>query len=251
MDFCQGRRQDFSLNMRVMPDCRLTPCQPTIVARVTLKGAIVMDKLDKLMSRIAIGFVLAGVLLSVVFTQGRSAGSDDPADQRSAKAGASSLNSSDQQFIRKAATGNLAEVELGKLAVQKSLNNDVKKFGQQMIDDHGKAMEHLKQLASKKGFRLPSAPESGMQAARNRLGKFSGDQFDNAYMAQMLKDHKQDVEDFRKESKTTQDRDIRGFVTETLPILEDHLKKAETIAPDLKAQRTAMQKPSAGKVKSR
>jgi putative membrane protein len=210
-----------------------------------------MDRLDKLVFRVAIGFVLAGLLLSVVLTKRSSAGSDDPADQKSAKASASSLNSDDQQFIRKAAQGNLAEMELGKLAVQKSLSNDVKRFGQQMIDDHGKAMDHLKQLAAKKSLHLPSGPDASESATAKRLSKLSGDQFDNAYMAQMLKDHKVDVDDFRKESKTTQDRDIRGFVTETLPILEDHLKKAETIAPDLKAQRTAMQKPSAGKIKTR
>jgi putative membrane protein len=210
-----------------------------------------MDKLDKFISRIAIGFVLTGLFLSVTLTKDSNAGSDDPVDQRSAKANASSVNPADQQFLRKAAAGDLAEVELGKLAVQKALSNDVKKFGQQMIDDHSKASEHLKQLAGKKGTRLPSNMEAGMQTEKNRLSRFSGDQFDNAYMAQMLKDHKQDVDDFRKESKTTQDREIRGFVTETLPILEDHLKKAETIAPDLKAQRTAMQKPSAGKIKTR
>jgi putative membrane protein len=210
-----------------------------------------MDRLDKLVTRVAIGFVLAGLLLSVVLTKRSSAGSDDPGDQKSAKTSASSLKSDDQQFIRKAAQGSLAEVELGKLALQKSLSNDVKKFGQQMVDDHGKAIDHLKQLAAKKGVRVPSSPDASMSATAKRLAKFSGDQFDNAYMAQMLKDHKQDVDDFRKESKTTQDRDIRGFVTETLPILEDHLKKAETIAPDLKAQRTAMQKPSAGKIKTR
>jgi len=210
-----------------------------------------MDRLDKLVFRVATGFVLAGLLLSVVLTKRSDAGSDDPADQKSAKGNASSLNSDDQQFIRKAAQGNLAEVELGKLAVQKSLSNDVKRFGQQMVDDHGKAMDHLKQLAAKKALRLPSSPDASMSATAKRLSKLSSDQFDNAYMAQMLKDHKVDVDDFRKENKITPDRDIRGFVTETLPILEDHLKKAETIGPDLKAQRTAMQKPSAGKVKTR
>jgi len=210
-----------------------------------------MDRLDKLVFRVATGFVLAGLLLSVVLTKRSDAGSDDPAGQKSAKANASSLNSDDQQFIRKAAQGNLAEVELGKLAVQKSLSNDVKRFGQQMVDDHGKAMDHLKQLAAKKALRLPSSPDASMSATAKRLSKLSSDQFDNAYMAQMLKDHKVDVDDFRKENKITPDRDIRGFVTETLPILEDHLKEAETIAPDLKAQRTAMQKPSAGKVKTR
>src|SRR5215470_8795459 len=210
-----------------------------------------MNRLDNLVTRITIGAVLAGLLLSVALTKRSSAGSDDPADQKSPKASASPLNSDDQQFIRKAAQGNLAEVQLGKLAVQKSLSNDVKRFGQQMVDDHGKAMDHLKELAAKKALRLPSTPDASMSATAKRLSKLSGDQFDNAYMAQMLKDHKQDVDDFRKENKTTQDREIRGFVTETLPILEDHLKKAETIVPDLKAQRTAMQKPSAGKIKTR
>jgi predicted outer membrane protein len=94
-----------------------------------------MDKLDKFISRIAIGFVLTGLVLSVALTKDSNAGSDDPADQRSAKANASSVNPADQQFLRKAAAGDLAEVELGKLAVQKALSNDVKKFGQQMIDD--------------------------------------------------------------------------------------------------------------------
>jgi putative membrane protein len=210
-----------------------------------------MNRLDNLVTRITIGAVLAGLLLSVALTKRSSAGWDDPADQKSPKASASSLNSDDQQFIQRAAHGNLAEVQLGKLAVQKSLSNDVKRFGQQMVDDHGKAMDHLKELAAKKALRLPSTPDASMSATAKRLSKLSGDQFDNAYMAQMLKDHKQDVDDFRKENKTTQDREIRGFVTETLPILEDHLKKAETIAPDLKAQRTAMQKPSPGKIKTR
>ena len=210
-----------------------------------------MDKLDRFISRVAVGLLLIGLFSSIVVTKRSNAGSSDPADQKAAGVSASSVNSADQQFIRRAAVGNLEEVELGKLAVQKSLSNDVKKFAQQMIDDHSKASDHLKQLAAKKGIRLPSNANASSRATANRLNKMSGDQFDNAYMAQMLKDHKQDVEDFRKESKTTQDRDIRGFVTETLPILEDHPKKAETITPDLKAQRTAMQKPSAGKIKTR
>jgi putative membrane protein len=96
----------------------------------------------------------------------------------------------------------------------------------------------------------PKLP-NGALATRNRLNGFSGDQFDAAYMEEMLKDHKQDVEDFHRESKVTNDPDIRGFVTETLPILEDHLKKAEAIAPAVKVQRSALQKPSAAKLKLR
>ena len=40
-----------------------------------------------------------------------------------------------------AAHGNMAEVELGKLAVERGTNDAVKQFGQRMVDDHGKASE--------------------------------------------------------------------------------------------------------------
>ena len=57
----------------------------------------------------------------------------------------------DQTFIKEAADGGLAEVELGQLAVEKSSNEEVKGFAQRMVEDHGKANENLKQLAARKG----------------------------------------------------------------------------------------------------
>jgi putative membrane protein len=207
-----------------------------------------MDKIDKLVFRMAVGFVVVGLLLAVVSTQPTKAGTEESASGGKTP---SAISSTDQQFVRRVAVNALVNVELGKLATKKALSNDVKKFGQQMVDDHSKASDHLRQLAAKKGMTLtPKLPNSAV-ATRNRLSRFSGDQFDAAYMEEMLKDHKQDVEDFRRESKVTHDRDIQGFVTETLPILEDHLKKAEAITPDVKAQRSALQKPSAAKLKSR
>ena len=44
----------------------------------------------------------------------------------------------------------MAEVELGKLATQKASSEDVKKFGQRMVDDHTKANDQLKQIAGNK-----------------------------------------------------------------------------------------------------
>ena len=49
----------------------------------------------------------------------------------------------------------MAEVALGQLAVEKASNADVKKFGQRMVDDHSKANDKLKQLASQKNVALP------------------------------------------------------------------------------------------------
>jgi Domain of unknown function (DUF4142) len=44
-----------------------------------------------------------------------------------------------QQIHEGCRSGGHAEVALGQLAVEKASSNDVKKFGQRMVDDHSKA----------------------------------------------------------------------------------------------------------------
>lgn len=143
----------------------------------------------------------------------------------------SSLSAIDKHFVRKAAEGGLAEVELGKLATEKASSDDVKKFGQRMVDDHGKANDQLKQLASSKGIEIPNALSAKDKAIKSRLEKLSGEQFDKAYMNDMVKDHTQDVSEFKKESTSAKDSDVKSFASQTLPTLEEHLKQAQNIAP--------------------
>ena len=137
----------------------------------------------------------------------------------------------DQHFVKKAAEGGLAEVELGKLATEKASSDEVKKFGQRMVDDHSKANDQLKQLASSKGIEVPTDLSAKDKATKERLSKLSGEQFDKAYMKDMVKDHTQDVSEFKKESTSAKDPDVKNFASQTLPTLEDHLKQARSIAP--------------------
>ena len=102
---------------------------------------------------------------------------------------------SDKTFVKKAAEGGLAEVELGQLATQKASSEDVKKFGQRMVDDHSKANDQLKQVAAQEHIDLPTEPSAKDKATKARLEKLSGEQFDRAYMRDMVKDHRTDVAD--------------------------------------------------------
>jgi putative membrane protein len=43
----------------------------------------------------------------------------------------------------------------------------------------------------------------------------------------MIRDHQQDIADFRKEAESGQDPDLKAFAQRTLPILEQHLQMAE------------------------
>jgi putative membrane protein len=158
---------------------------------------------------------------------------------------ASNLSASDQKFVKEAAEGGMAEVELGRLAVEKASSDNVKKFGQRMVDDHSKANDKLKELASSKGVTLPDAPNAKQKATKARLEKLSGDQFDKACMKDMLKDHKQDVAAFQKESNSGKDSDVKSFANQTLPTLQDHLKSAESITPTVTQARNDTTAPKA------
>jgi putative membrane protein len=149
-----------------------------------------------------------------------------PAFAQAKKAPARAGAGSDQAFVMDAAKGGMAEVELGKLAVEKASNADVKKFGQRMVDDHSKANDELKMVVSTKNITLPSGPNATQKATYDRLSKLSGAQFDAAYMRDMVNDHVKDVAAFRREAQGGKDSDIKAFAAKTLPTLEDHLKMA-------------------------
>ncbi len=141
------------------------------------------------------------------------------------------MSASDKKFVHAAAEGGLAEVELGKLATEKASSEDVKKFGERMVNDHSKANDELKKVASNQGIQLPEQLSAKDMALKERLSKLNGASFDKAYMASMVKDHKADVADFEKESDNGKDSAIKQFATSTLPTLKDHLAEAERIEP--------------------
>jgi putative membrane protein len=134
----------------------------------------------------------------------------------------------DQAFVLEAAKGGMAEVEVGKLAVDKASNADVKKFGQRMVDDHSKANDELKAIASSKHITLPASLDAKDKAMYDRLSKLSGAAFDRAYMQAMVTDHVTDVAAFKREAQTGNDPEVKAFAAKTLPTLEDHLKMARS-----------------------
>src|SRR5262249_19458122 len=152
-----------------------------------------------------------------------------PAAPATAK-GQDGAMSADQSFVTEAADGGMAEVELGQLAAEKALNEEVKKFGQRMVTDHSKANNDLHQIAAQKRVALPFSISGKEKTTKDRLSKLSGAEFDKAYMTEMVSDHQKDVAAFKNESTNGKDPDVKDFATKTLPTLEDHLKQAQEIA---------------------
>jgi putative membrane protein len=133
----------------------------------------------------------------------------------------------DAHFAKEAAQGGMAEVKLGQLAQEKGTNDAVKSFGKRMVDDHTKAGDKLKEVASRQNIPLPSDLSAKDQATYDRLSKLNGAAFDRAYARDMVKDHETDVAAFQREANGGKDESLKSFASETLPTLQDHLKQAK------------------------
>jgi len=135
----------------------------------------------------------------------------------------------DKKFLKDAAVGGMTEVELGKLAAGKGSSDEVKQFGQKMVDDHSKANDELKQLAAKENVPVPESLDSKHQSRVDKLSKLSGPDFDKAYMKDQLKDHEQDVREFQNEAQNGSDPNVQQFASKTLPTLQEHLEMAKNV----------------------
>lgn len=140
----------------------------------------------------------------------------------------------DAEFIVKAASGGMLEVELGKMAQEKGQSQRVKDFGAMMVKDHSAANEELKALAGQKGIALPAAPGEDHQEHIDKLAKLSGAEFDREYMQLMQKDHDEDVEKFKEAADEAKDADIKAFAAKTLPTLQQHHDQVKAIRESMK-----------------
>lgn len=135
----------------------------------------------------------------------------------------------DAEFAVKAAEGGMMEAELGRLAQTKAVHKEVKDFGAMMIADHTGANNELQSLAQARNISLPAALGKDKQKNYDELHSKQANGFDREYISFMIKDHKEDIEDFREQSKEGKDTALRNWATSKIPILEHHLAEAQRI----------------------
>jgi putative membrane protein len=134
----------------------------------------------------------------------------------------------DQTFIKDAIEGNLAEVQMGKLAQDKGQSDAVKSFGQMLVTDHSDANQKATAVANQIGVTPPTEPNAKQKAMYDKLSKLSGPAFDRQFATEMVQDHKQDISKFQQETKKQNDP-VGDFARQTLPTLQKHLQQAEAL----------------------
>ena len=133
------------------------------------------------------------------------------------------FNKADEKLVMQLAQANIAEINVAKLADQKSKNDQVKTLAKKMMDDHTKALDELKQLAQIKGMTLPTEPDRQQKMVETRLTALSGEKFDKQYVEQVAeRAHKGEHKLLLQAGAKAQDMELKNYATKTLAVIESH-----------------------------
>jgi len=105
-----------------------------------------------------------------------------------------------------------------------------------MIEDHSRANDELKAIATRKSIALPPDMNADQKATMDKLSKLSGADFDKEYMADMVKDHEADAKEFENQANKGTDTDFKAFAAKTLPMIQRHLQMARDVANQVAAK---------------
>ena len=165
---------------------------------------------------------------------GQTPGQNNPAmdSQMNGMNASGQPSAMDKMFVRKALQGGMAEVQLGQLTLQKSNNDQVKQFAQRMIDDHTKLGDQMKPVAQQLGVSDPNGVSKKDKSTMAKLQALSGPAYDEAYIRDMVKDHKQDLSDFQAEASSGQDQTVKDAANQGSKVIAQHLQMIQQIAKD-------------------
>jgi putative membrane protein len=146
------------------------------------------------------------------------------------EASAQTVKRGDRDFVEKAAKSGMEEVDISRIAAERTSNSSVKSFAQMMVSDHSAANEKLTSLATGKAIKLPAQDTS----VSGKWAKRDSKDFDQEYVDKMVSDHKEAVDLFQKEADKGTDPELQAFARDTLPKLQHHLEMAMDLKKTVK-----------------
>lgn len=150
-------------------------------------------------------------------------------------------DSTDQDFMTNAVNSNLFEIALGTQALKQSENENIKRYGQVLIDDHSSVLEELQEAAIAKKLIVPDAMEEREASMLKVLSRLSGADFDRAFKEIAINTHEYAIALFEKAAISSNDAEFRTWASQKIPSLRSHLEQAKAL--QIEAQSDALSPP--------
>jgi len=147
----------------------------------------------------------------------------------SSRAASTTLSPRDTDFLSKATTTGIKEVEMSRMAQTRALDAHVRAIADAMVIQHGGANDALTKLALDNKWTMPTQLDAEAQSALSKLQERQGKEFDTEYIKDMKQDHVEAVKLFRDAAQNLDNPILRDYARTTLPTLENH----QTMVKDL------------------
>jgi putative membrane protein len=144
-----------------------------------------------------------------------------------------SATPAEQEFMIKAAQANLAEIDMARIALQKTQNPEVKDFANMIEKDHTNALEDLTDLMRDKAMSQPNLLSPEAKADIEKMTALSGAEMDREFANTMVADHEKAIGMFRDMANIAQSPDVKKYAEKLIPELEMHLEKAQRLQSKL------------------
>lgn len=172
-------------------------------------------------------------------TTGRGAAIDtatDTAIDTAAPGGATGGAMTDADVLSGLAVANQNEIQVAQYAVKQAQNARVKEFARTLEKDHKANLERGQALAKQLG--TPPSEQAREQAAKSvedtELAGKTGAEFDQAFVSYQVEHHQEVIDRLRNELlPAARDPQLRTFIENTIPKLEQHLATARELQNQL------------------
>lgn len=136
-----------------------------------------------------------------------------------------------QEYVRRAAIGDMFEIQASKLALDKSKSADIRNFAQQMIDDHTATTKRLESALndSALGITPPTSLDADHEAKLDALRSASGQDFDRLYLDQQTAAHQDALDLHRNYAASGDNAELRSAATEIAAKVSEHLDKVKQL----------------------
>jgi putative membrane protein len=141
----------------------------------------------------------------------------------------------DADFVADQVAANYAEVELARLAAEKSSNSDVKRIAQKLVTEHQKNIKELGKLATEKAISVPSqAEDDDLKTVTDLRDENDAKDFNNQWCKEMIDKHESAIKDYENQLENTEDPELKTWISNTLPGLRTHLDELKACHDKMK-----------------